>query len=255
MRIRSRVLGAAGVIAASAAFGAAGASAAFPNFSDCPLAPGAVGTCVDIQSPSGSLDIKGTTIPMAAARMEIRGGIEFLPDGSEVFRAPRGTNGFFAQPVDVPGGVLGIDLPWGFTKVAATAQLAGQPSDIKINLNDLSLQVPVKLKLSNPLFASGCTIGTNSNPVRLNLIVGTTNPPAPNRPISGTVGTPDYQPDYTALLGSSNVDNSFAIPRASNCNWIGLGVIDGLINLKMKLPSAAGNNTMIVNNNIAFKAP
>jgi hypothetical protein len=255
MKLRHRLAALAGVAAVTLVGSVlpATASAAFPRFSDCPLRGTDLGTCLNIVSPTGSMEIKGFRVPLHDA-IEIRGGLSFLPDGSTRFVPPAGTNGFFANAVDVPGGLLGIDLPFGFTRVAATAQLAGSPSDIRIGLNDLTVSLPIKLKLSNTFLSSSCTIGTNANPVRLNLIVGTTSPPPPNRPISGRTGTPSF-PGYLLITGSTNVDNSFAIPAANNCGIFQGGLIDTLINAKLKLPSAAGNNTMIVNNNVAVQPP
>ncbi len=181
--------------------------------------------------------------------------MSYPPDGSVVFVPPAGTNGFFASAVDVPGGLLGIDLPFGFTRVSAQAQLAGLPSAIRVNLSNLSLSVPVKLKLSNTFLSSSCYIGSNSNPVVLNLTTGTTNPPAPNRPISGSIGSASFTNGYLLFSGNLNVDNSFAIPAARGCGLFNGGLIDTLINLKLKLPSAGGNNTMIIRNDVATQSP
>jgi hypothetical protein len=46
----------------------------------------------------------------------------------------------------------------------------------------------VKVRLENPFLGSECYVGSNSSPVVLNLTTGTTSPPAPNKPIKGTVG-------------------------------------------------------------------
>lgn len=227
----------------------ASASAAFPNFSDCPRSQ--VIYCVDIQSTTGSMTIKGFTVPIGDS-LEIRGGIADDGAGGATFVAPRGTSGVFAKPIQVPGGILGIDLPISLNKVTATAALAGPPSSLRIDAGTLTVRMPMKLLLSNPLIGPACRIGTDSAPAWVTLIVGTTSPPAPNRPISGRVGTPSFpNPTTSALMGNSNVDNSFAIPGASYCG-LGLGLFDEIINAKLKLPSAAGNNTLIVNNNLAL---
>jgi hypothetical protein len=211
-------------------------------------------TCADIQSRAGSLTIKGFTVPIGES-FEIRGGVESV-NGVLQLVAPRGTTGVFAKPVRVPGGLLGIDFPIPGNAVTATAELAATSSSaIKIDFGTLSVSLPVKLRLSNPLIGPNCHIGSNSSPVRLNLITGTTAPPAPNRPITGRIG--DYSepvPGQSLLRGNRNVDNSFSIPGASSCG-LGLGLIDQLVNAKLRLPSAAGNNTMIVDNDIALGLP
>lgn len=242
---RALALGMATTVAALCATGGS-ALAAFPNFSDCPPVPGG-GVCIDIQSNSGELVIKGFHVPLGHS-LEIRGGVN---ETSNSLIPPRGTNGFFAEPVDVPGGLLGIDLPIWLNEVTATAELAGPASSIVIE--GFQIRMPLKVHLSNPLIGSNCYIGSNRSPVNVTLITGTTNPPAPNTPISGQVGTPSFiPPDTFSFTGGVNVDNAFSIPGASGCG-LGLGLINGAINLKLGLPSAAGNNALTIQNNVALK--
>ncbi len=227
------------------------AAAAFPNFSDCPRNVPGVTSCIDIQSPSGTMVIKGFSVPLPNS-LEIRGGID-VSSGEARFVAPSGTNGFFARPVPVPGGLLGINFPIPGNSVAATAELAGPASSIRINLGDLTVSLPLKLRLSNPLIGPNCHIGTNSKPANVTLITGTTAPPAPNRPISGRVGDLSVVDGTLIFSGNTNVDNSFSIPSASSCG-LGIGLIDALVDAKLKLPSASGNNSLTVNNNVAVRA-
>lgn len=250
MRFSRKLSVAAALMASAGTLAFAGsASAAFPNFSDCPRTAPGFATCIDIQARSGTLDIKGFVTPLGES-LEIRGGIKQPEDNFE-FIPPAGTSGFFARPVQVPGGLLGIDFPLPGNAVTATAKLAGSPQDIRINIGDLSVKVPVKLELSNPLIGPGCQIGSNRNPVNLNLIVGTTNPPPPNTPISGQPGTIEIGQGYLAFRNTRNVDNSFSVPGATGCG-INLGLINALVNTKLRLPSASGNNAMIVVNDVAL---
>ncbi len=228
------------------------AQAAFPNFSDCPRSNPAVRGCIDIQSVSGSLEIKGFTVPLYDS-LEIRGGIDntVRPNG---FYPPVGTNGFFSRPVRIPGGILGLELPIPGNMVTGTAQLAGSASSIRMNIEfgTTTVSLPAKIKLDNPLLGSNCYIGTNSSPARINLTTGTTSPPAPNRPISGRLGELSGN-EEGALILSDNVvvDNSFSIPGASGCGL--LGIFNPIVNLKLGLPSSGGHNAMIVHNNVALR--
>jgi len=241
----------AGLAATTAAIGMCAASgaaqAAFPNYVDCPREDPRVLVCVDIQSRTGSLTIKGFSVPIGES-LNIRGGLRAVGTEAE-FVGATGTNGFFARPIQVPGGILGIDFPIPGNAVTARATLVGPASNIKISTTDFGVTVPVKLKLSNPLIGPGCQIGSDDNPVVLRLITGTTNPPAPASPISGRIGTLD--PVTRTFRGNVNVDNTFAIPGASRCG-LGLGLINGVINLKLGLPSAAGNNEMIIGNDVGL---
>lgn len=252
MKTRSRLVALGAGVCLSSVLGLSGSAvAAFPNFTDCPRSTPDIQGCIDIQSRSGSLTIKGFAVPIGES-FELRGGLTNNPSSptGTTFVPPRGTTGIFAKPVQVPGGLLGIDFPIPGNAVTATVKLAGPVSGISIDTGTLTVRTPVKLALTNPIIGPGCQIGSDSSPIRLTQIVGTTSPPAPNRPISGRVGTFDFQPTYILIRGNVNVDNSFAVPGASGCG-IGLGLINSIVNAKMKLPSAAGNNELIVGNDVA----
>lgn len=231
------------------------ASAAFPNFSDCPLRERGNG-CIDIKNTSGNLNIKGFNVPLHES-LEIRGGLRATEEGN-TFVAPTGTNGFFATPVAIPGGLLGIEFPIPGNSVLAITELAGAPSSIHIEVGDQSIRMPVRVRLINALLGMNCHIGTSSRPVTLTLITGTTEPPAPNRPISGRTGA--FSAEGTAegdiivrFAGNVNVENSFSVPGATECG-LGLGLINALVNAKLRIPSAGGNNSIEVTNNVALKA-
>jgi len=231
------------------------ASAVFPNFSDCPLRERGNG-CVDIRNTSGNLRIKEFNVPLHES-LEIRGGLRATETGN-TFVPPRGTTGFFATPVPIPGGLLGINFPIPGNEVLAITELAGPPSSIHVEIGDQSIRMPVKVRLINFLLGMDCHIGTNSRPVTLTLITGTTSPPAPNRPISGRLGA--FSAEGTAegdivvrFIGNVNVENSFAVPGATECG-LGLGLINSLVNAKLRIPSAGGNNSIEVTNNVAVKA-
>ena len=246
MTARKRVATGLAALASVGALGiGAGSASAAPNWSDCPVANLAVRTCIDIQSTGGSMVIKGFETPLDHS-MNIRGGL--MPVGGALaFVPPEGTTGVFAEPIQIPGGLLGLDLPLWLNEVTATAERAGN-GPIVINPNTASVSVPIKLNLDNPLLAPNCSIGTDANPIQLNLITGTTNPPPPNQPITGQVGTVSISNGVIALLGNIDVDNSFAVPGASGCGLLGLNNL--AINLKLGLPSAAGNNTITVVNDV-----
>jgi hypothetical protein len=104
--------------------------------------------------------------------------------------------------------------------------------------------------LENPFLGSGCYIGSAATPVTLKLTVGTTSPPPPNQPITGSAGdiTSNADGSVTYAVGNKLVDNAFAVPAASNC---GATLVDKLlitaaVNLKEGLPSPAGKNTAIM---------
>lgn len=251
MRSLRRHAALAAALATAAVLALAGSAlATFPNFSDCPTTAPSVLACIDIQNTSGNLDIKGFNVPLHES-LEIRGGLAAAESGV-TFVPPTGTTGFFSRPVPVPGGLLGIEWIPG-TSVLAITELAGSPSAIRLDLGTFGISVPVRVRLVNTLLGMNCHIGTNRNPVVLNLITGTTSPPPPNRPISGQQGRFEIVPPDTAFVtGNRNVENSFAVPAATECG-LGLGLINSLVDLKLQLPSAGGNNSIEVVNDIALK--
>lgn len=248
---RHRLVVAAVVAAMALMMGAGVAHATFPNFTGCTSRHVEEGVCVDIQQRSGNLNIKGFNVPLHES-MEIRGKV--MPNGTEIpdFVPATGTNGFISRPVSVPGGIFGIEWLPG-NSVLAITELAGPSSAIKIEPNTARLQVPIKVRLENLLLGMECHIGTNSHPVVLNLITGTTSPPPPNRPISGVRenGGGLEIPGGFELLDNINVENSFAVPAATECG-LGLGLINTLVDLRLQLPSAAGNNSVEIHNDAAL---
>jgi hypothetical protein len=246
---RYRVVVAAVVAAMAAMVGAGAAQAAFPDFTGCTSRNPEEGVCVDIQQRSGSLRIKEFVVPLHET-LEVRGTL--IGDGTPtpLFVPPPGSTGFIGKTERVPGGLLGIEWIPGNTVLAIT-ELAGSPSAIRLNLEDFSVRIPVKVRLVNVLLGMDCHIGTNSRPVMLNLITGTTSPPLPNRPISGSRGTLAPIPGGFQVIGNVNVDNSFSVPGATECG-LGLGLINSLVNLRLGLPSAAGNNSAELRNDVAL---
>jgi hypothetical protein len=246
---RRLALAVAAAMAVTAWLGAGTAAhAAFPNFAGCTATEFNEEACINVQNRSGNLNIKGFNVPLGES-LEIRGTLVVEPSGP-VFVPPRGTTGFFARAVPVPGGLLGIDWIPG-NDVLAITELAGSPSQIAVDVVTNSIRIPLKVRLVNLLLGMNCHIGTDRNPVSLNLITGTTSPPAPNRPISGRVGEVAFTERGIVITGNVNVENSFAVPGASSCG-LGLGLINTLVNLKLGLPSAGGNNSIQVVNDVAF---
>jgi hypothetical protein len=152
----------------------------------------------------------------------------------------------------VPGGLIGLTgLTWlnlllGVDELAvhAVIELAGTPSDPLAE----PLSLPVKVHLINSALGSNCYIGSNAEPIQLELITETTSPPSPNSPITGTSPTISITPDEVVDFSDGTyVDNSFAAPGVSGCVLALFGApsidIDSLIESQSGLPAAAGTNT------------
>jgi hypothetical protein len=222
--------------------------------------------CVASTSPSGSFTIGRTTLSTRATRLQfgVAGATAEDPSLGKIVPATGGRT-LVADPVKVPGGVLGLMCPassdlaarlcrqvvdLGLNRVTAKVRLAGTPTgfnalgalvpDVPI------LTLPVKIQLQNPLLGKNCYIGSNANPIVL-------------RPGTITQGTPSSAPDpngfpvfFLTISGSTLADDSFRVPRATGCGP--LGIANPAINQRQHLPSPAGNNELVLEDATAFTA-
>jgi len=266
----------AAALAALMLLPASSASAAlegeYAKFNKCPLSNLAVEFCIYSEVTNGVFVTPGKTVPLKNPTI-LQGGLSGtggnITNDATLNAATSGdTLSKTAQPV--PGGLLGITAPswWpqilkdlfnetinnGFTGVSSTVEIAGPVSGVKVNLGNAvqlkgsAFTLPVKVKLSNPFLGSNCYLGSNSNPIKLNLTTGTTSPPAPNKPISGSQGEfGEPAPNIIGLKNNKLVDNSFSVPGASGCGGILFSwAVDPLVNSIVGVPSAAGTNTAIL---------
>lgn len=245
----------------------------YSPFGDCPLNNPEVNICVYAESTSGTFILGAKTVPLKNP-VVLQGGVhatqEGGPFGPLTFYGAEDGNTLTKAPQPVPGGLLGVTAPtwWpsilrdlfnetinnGFTGVTATVELAGPPSAINLSIKNAffqegpTLSMPVKVKLGNPFLGNNCYIGSNSNPIHLNLTTGTTSPPPPNTPISGSSGelTGADEGNFIALKGNRLVDNAFAAPGANGCGGLFSFLVDPFVNSIVGVPSAAGHNTAIL---------
>ena len=274
MRMSLRPLIAAVVMAGALGMGVSSASAAAPtgdfvNFKYCPYTNTAVESCLYSKITSGSFKLGNASVPITAATPIIfQGGFTVDPNTFlTTFYPAVGANTLDTKPIKVPGGLIGLVDTGGFSgflislfnaavasvnDVYATAELVGPAKFDYINFvvgQGTTLELPLRIKLDNPFLGPNCYIGSSTSPVRLKLTVGTTAPPPPNTPISGSVGTITQNSGgtVTTSTGARLVDNSFSVPAASGCGYLlpDRILITAAVNLKEGLPAAAGKNTAI----------
>ncbi|HEX6665451.1 MAG TPA: hypothetical protein VF081_02520 [Solirubrobacterales bacterium] len=250
IRLRRRLLVAALTLAALAAAAPAGAATpakGFGQFAGCPTPAEdpTISICISSKIKAGFFKL-GTRFVGIQNPMTLTGGVNEQLGG---FRAGPG-GGLRGVKQPVPGGLVGITgldflvdlLSVSQLQVFALPELVGQP------VIGEGITLPLRVRLVNPLLGNNCYVGSAANPIRLEMIEGTTNPPPPNKPISGRA--PEFVQDpETGILRFSNglfVDNSFAAPGASGCvlNLLGLLGVDAnaLVNLQSGIPAAAGKN-------------
>lgn len=257
---------AAAVVAASPAM-AGTPTGDYAKFDHCPRTNVAVDACLYAETTSGSFVLGNTTVPINK-KIILQGGIDQNEDtGAFTFVNAVGADTLSKTKLDVPGGLTGLMSPTGWNGilsalfwaavnsvngVTATAEQAG-PIGYDFGAfafgGGPALTLPVRIHLENPFLGSSCYIGTTSAPVVLKLQTGTTSPPAPNSPITGSPGTIGFLHDGDLVTSTANklVDNSFAVPTVNGCGGILFGLlVNTALNLKEGFPAAAGKNTAIL---------
>jgi len=244
----------------------------FVNFGDCPLSNPAVNACVFGQTTTGEFKISATTVPLANP-ITLQGGLIANEEtGAETFVEAADGNTLSKTPQTVPGGLLKIIAPeswpeWlrnffnefinkGITGVTATTELVATPQLSVIKLIEkapAAVVLPVRVRLENPFLGNNCFIGSKAHPVTVEFTTGTTSPPPPNEPITGSVGELTFGSGGQLIIAKKNslVNNSFAAPVAEGCGsqiLFGLftGIIDKAVDSELGLPSEAGHNTAIL---------
>jgi len=243
----------------------------FAPFKYCPLSDPAVTGCVVAVTSSGEFTLGKKTVPITKPITLQGGTIENEETGELTFVAAENGETLSKTAEPVPGGLFGIKPPesWpkeakerfeemvnkGLTGVTETTELAKPASAIKLSTSNLigetgvALQLPVKVKLSNVLLGSSCYVGSEAEPVILNLTTGETSPPPPNKPIHGAAGKLEILEGgaLLRLTGGSLVDNAFAAPGANGCGGVLSPLVDPLVDSLLGVPAAAGHNTAILN--------
>lgn len=246
----------------------------YAPFADCPLSNSTTQLCILAKTEGGEFVISKETVPITNV-ITLQGGVHIVESesGEETydFIGAEDGNTLSKTAQKVPGGLTGlvkcneisnffervaceVVFENGTTGVTATTELAAPASSIGINLEQLieekgtALTLPVKVHLENPFLGSGCYVGSNSHPIVIELTTGTTSPPPPNSPITGTAGTLEFNKAFTIVTAKGNelVNNSFSAPAAEGCGGIFSFLIDPIIDSRLGLPSAAGHNTAIL---------
>ncbi len=192
------------------------------RFSNCPYNNPKVVKCIYSTTPSGEFVIGKSTVPINKT-VTIQAGLEALG----VFAPATNGETLSKTPLQVPGGLVGIELPGNFTEVTATAELAGQAA------LTTSVELPLKVKLGNLALGSSCYIGSEAEPLSLHLVDH-----------NAVVTTKDK--GEILVLGGTLIDSTFAAPGANGCTLLPL-VGDLAVDTKVGLPSPAGSNLASMN--------
>jgi hypothetical protein len=257
---------------------AAAPSGIFAAFASCPFGTPGLSICMDGQTTSGELVIGGIALPITRAITIQAGSVPIPMDRNEALVPPVGGTILSKAEQTVPGGLAGLltcgaigarfereacssAVARGATAVTASTEVVSSESHPAL-LDVFSiffeeeplLTLPARIHLSNPFLGGNCHIGSVSNPIVLRLTRGTTSPPAPAKPLTGTLGQLEEQSENGASLTlfrqNTLVDNTFAVPVAEDCGGQFASLIDPVLDAKLGLPSRAGRNTAILNSSL-----
>ncbi len=279
MRNRMGRMAVAAGIAAMGTLGAAGGASAAPtgdfaDFVHCPTGNAQVQSCIYSATSSGTFQLGNATVPINKT-IRVRGGIYVDATAPTGFRwvNPTSVPALEQVPLDVPGGLTGLVVPSMIQSIPilgpifnaavnatngvdATAQLVGPIGFRYTNFvtgAGPTMTLPIRVKLDNPFLGGSCYIGSASNPITLSLTTGTTAPPAPNTPVTGTRGTlaSSNGGQLITATGYTLVDNAFSVPAANDCGpWGFRWAVTPVVNLKEGFPAAAGTNSATMNGNL-----
>jgi hypothetical protein len=141
----------------------------------------------------------------------------------------------------------------GTTATTETIELAGPAYGISVNSqatleetgeSEPAFTFPVMIHISNKFLGPDCYDGSTASPIVVPFISGETNPPPPNTPIHGHVGTVVTHGEgaVAEVAGAVLVNNTYAAPGVQGCGASG-GDDDAAVNAGLGLPSPAGSNT------------
>lgn len=277
-RTRTRAVAAAMLAAALATLGLAGSASAkltkeFTKFEQCPWTNTEVKRCLYSITEGGEVVLGNKTVAISGKTI-LQGGITKPVETFGKMVAAKNGITLSKTPQAVPGGLLGIVPPASspplvkalsafffenaLTGVNSTLELAKTPGDVRVSELHLAeelgvaLEMPVKLRLENPFLGKNCYVGSSTSPIVFKLTTGETNPPGPNKKITGKAGELELLEEGSVLRlkGASLVDNAWSAPTASGCGGILSFLVNPIINSQIGLASAAGKNTAILKNEI-----
>ena len=244
-------------------------------FAQCPLdTPGGVDGCLVLRGEGGEITIGKLRVPIVNTQVMQGGFINSEETGAMSLVGAANGETFPRTPQRVPDGTVQCDNTRGskwfgrrghrrwfergerglcraifenkHAGLYITPELAAPVSSIILDENaafseqGTAISLPVKFKLENPLLGDDCYIGSDTNPIVIELTDGTSGS------LTGKIGQITTRDEARILIitASTFVDNTFAAPAATDCGYGGR--LDSFINTKLGLPAPAGTNAEIL---------
>jgi len=265
----------------------------FKIFKECPTEVPVVTLCNYNTTTSGEFKLGSTTVPINKPVIQQGGLIPTgNPEAEREFFGYPAKNGesLSKTALNVPGGLTGlincekliepfkflckVALESGPLEVTATTELvANEKNPVIFNETNLAeeegtaVTLPVRVHLKNTFLGNACYIGSEKEPLELHLTTGATklaSPPKGWKSIHGAKGKAKTLEEKELvslrITGNSLVDNTFSSPGSEGCGEAEIlfikfkGFLDGVVNEKSKIPNKAGENTAILNGELAAAA-
>lgn len=197
-------------------------------------------TCIKFIVKGGTMKLGDIEVDMKPNSMMINGGFNTQ---TRAWKPESGS--LHASPVIVPDGALGIGSEeFGPMAITAYVEEAGTP-DFNNDLADMWLNLPIKLRLANPLLGNSCYIGSDDDPIELKLQVDPDTLGGMKTPITGDDGNEYIGFNYPDAQAA---DTEFTVPGATGCGPF--GSLNAVANWRAGLPSASGNNSIDVQTSV-----
>jgi len=248
----------------------------YAQFAQCPYKNPKASKCIYSTTSGGEVALGSTKVPIL--NPVVLQGAYAESAKSNVSKIIAATNGTTlskaSQPI--PGGLMGIVAPPdapplvkaviallfenGLTKASASLELARPANEIRFSEENFggetgpALTLPVRVHLENPFLGSSCYVGSASAPILWKLTSGTTSPPKPNKPATGTAGEIEFLEGggLVKTKGSKLVDNAWSAPVAHGCGGPLSFLVNPLLNGAAGLPAAAGVNAVSLESAISI---
>ncbi|OLT25073.1 hypothetical protein BJF79_12965 [Actinomadura sp. CNU-125] len=201
---------------------------------ECPPLPAgqdpALTTCMVIVVAGGSMKLGGITQEISEEMRIVAQATQTSVSAPLEFTNVR----LSGKPMKIPGGVfglLGYPIPaiedWPLVKIEVQPEYVGN-----FGFNLPSVTLDMKIGVLNTLAPEGCAIGSDQDPMKLDLGVDITGLEVVDP------GDPSNPYERPTILRAPANDSTFAVPKTSGC-WLLGPITDALAGL----PSASGNNT------------
>jgi hypothetical protein len=229
--------------------------------------------CVAVISPSGSLTIGGLTVPTKGSNLQMGISLNNETGAATVVTPPGGAT--VNESIEIPNGLQALICPspghlahrlckphhgdnensQERNNLTISVVSAGDASNFNLgaglSLNQPIISLPVKMHLENRFLGDHCYIGSDTEPI----VLQPENITSPTFAfeVFDENGTPDPNGKMTEFqLRGSQAATSFAVPAASGCGF--MGIFDEAIDAHAGLPSAAGNNKLVLNETSTYLA-